>query len=99
MARTFQPVGDRVLVKPSKAEEKTRSGLVLPDTAKERPQEGEVLAVGPGNMTKDGTYIALDVKKGDRVLYARYAGMELKEDGEDLLLLSERDILATVSGR
>lgn len=98
MARTFQPVGDRVLVKPVKAEEKTRSGLVLPDTAKERPQEGEVIAVGPGNMTKDGKYISLDVRKGDRILYAKFAGMEIKEEGEDYLLLSERDILATVSG-
>ncbi|MSQ14136.1 MAG: co-chaperone GroES [Dehalococcoidia bacterium] len=98
MARSFEPLGDRVLVKPVKAEEKTRSGLVLPDTAKERPQEGEVVAVGRGLQTKDGVYLPLEVKKGDHVLYAKFSGMELKEDGVDFLLLSERDILATVSG-
>jgi chaperonin GroES len=98
MARAFQPIGEKVLIKPVKAEETTKSGLVLPDTAKGRPQEGEVVAVGPGWMTPKGSYLALDVKKGDRVLFIQFAGTEIKEAGEEYLLLSERDILAKISG-
>ncbi|MBM3946776.1 MAG: co-chaperone GroES [SAR202 cluster bacterium] len=98
MARAFKPLGDRLLVKPVKAEEKTKSGLVLPDTAKEKPQEGEVVAVGPGRFTDEGKRMAMEIKTGDRVLYAKYGGTELKEDGTDYLLLSERDILAKIVG-
>lgn len=98
MARAFRPLGDRLLVKPVKAEEKTKSGLVLPDTAKERPQEGEVVAVGPGRLTEEGKRFVMEVKAGDRVLYAKYGGTELKEDGTELLLLSERDVLAKIVG-
>lgn len=98
MARTFKPIGDRLLVKPVKAEEKTKSGLVLPDTAKEKPQEGEVIAVGPGRYTEDGKRMAMEIHAGDRVLYAKYGGTELKEDGAEYLLLSERDVLAKIVG-
>ena len=98
MARTVQPMGDRVLVKPVEEQESVSSGgIILPDTVKEKPQEGEVLAVGPGRMNDEGKRIVIEVKKGDRVLYAKYGGTELKEDGVDLLLLSERDILAKIS--
>jgi chaperonin GroES len=85
-----------LLVKPIKAEETTKSGLVLPDTAKERPQEGEVLAIGPGRTDENGKRIAMEVKKGDRILYGKFAGTELKEDGQELLILGERDILAKI---
>jgi len=87
-------MADRVLVKPIEKEEKTKSGIYLPDTAKEKPQEGEVLAAGPGKMTDDGKRIPLDVKVGDRVIYAKYGGTEIKVDGEDLIILRESDILA-----
>ena len=97
MARTVQPMGDRVLVKPLEEQESvTSGGIILPDTVKEKPQEGEVLAVGPGRLGDDGKRIDVEVKEGDRVLYAKYGGTELKEDGVDLLLLSERDILAKI---
>ena len=99
MPRTFKPLGDRVLVKPISAEETTKSGLVLPDTAKEKPQEGEVVAVGPGRVTDDGKHMPMEVKAGERVLYAKFTGTELKENGEDYLLLSEREILAKIVGR
>lgn len=91
----LQPLEDRVVVRPSEAEETTTSGLVIPDTAKERPQEGEVLAAGPGAY-QDGTRIALDVKVGDTVIYSKYGGTEIKVDGEELLILTSRDILAIV---
>ncbi|MBI4504845.1 MAG: co-chaperone GroES [Chloroflexi bacterium] len=91
-----QPLGDRVLVQPSAREETTKSGLVIPDTAKEKPQEGKVLAAGPGRWDESGKRVPLDVKEGDRVLYAKYSGTEFKLDGEELLILSERDILAIV---
>jgi len=94
MATSLQPMADRVLVKPIEKEEKTKSGIYLPDTAKEKPQEGEVLAAGPGKMTDDGKRIPLDVKVGDRVIYAKYGGTEIKVDGEDLIILRESDILA-----
>jgi len=92
----LSPLGDRVVVKPVVREEVTSSGLVIPDTAKEKPQEGEVLAVGPGRMTEDGKRITLDVKEGDRVIYAKYAGTEYKDGDEELLILRENDILAKI---
>ena len=94
----LRPLGDRVLVKPLPRDEKTKSGIVLPDTAKEKPQEGEVLAAGPGKMLDDGTREAMDVKVGDKVLYAKYAGTEFKLDDEELLIVKQSDILAIVEG-
>jgi chaperonin GroES len=93
----LKPLGDRLLVKPVEQEEKTASGIILPETAKEKPQEGEVLAAGPGARKEDGERIAMDVKVGDRVLYAKYAGTEIKMDGQKYLILRESDILAIVS--
>ena len=97
MGRTFTPLGDRVLVKPIEQEEQTKSGIFLPDTAKEKPQEGTIIEVGPGRVTEEGKRIPMDLKKGDLVLYAKYGGTEIKEDDEEYLLLTERDILAKVS--
>ena len=97
MARTFTPLGDRVLVKPAEREEQTKSGIFLPDTAQEKPQEGTIIEVGPGRVTDDGKRVPMDLKKGDLVLYAKYGGTEIKEEGEEYLLLTERDILAKVS--
>ena len=94
----LQPLGDRVVIKPTAREEMTKSGIVLPDTAKEKPQEGTILAAGPGAFDNDGKRVAMDVKKGDKVLYAKYAGTEFKLDGEDLLIVSQKDILAIVEG-
>ncbi len=91
---TLQPLADRVLVKPIEKEEKTKSGIYLPDTAKEKPQEGKVLAVGPGKMSDDGKRIVPDVKVGDTVIYAKYGGTEIKVDEEELMILRESDILA-----
>ncbi len=96
MAAKVQPLADRVVVKPMEREEKTKSGIYLPDTAKEKPQEGKVVAVGPGRVSDDGTRIAMDVKVGDIVIYAKYGGTEIKVDGEDLLVLRESDVLAIV---
>lgn len=96
MARKLQPLGDRVVVKPSEREEQTKSGLVLPDTAQERPQEGEVIAVGPGRVTDDGKRVPLDLKAGDKVVYSKFAGTEFSDEDEDYLILTERDILAKV---
>jgi len=93
MAVKLQPLADRLVVKPIEREEVTKSGIVLPDTAKEKPQEGEVLAVGPGRLSDDGKRIAMDVKVGDIVLYAKYGGTEV-EDEEELIILRESDILA-----
>ena len=90
----LQPLADRVVVKPIEREEVTKGGIVLPDTAKEKPQEGEVLAVGPGRLSEDGKRIAMDVKVGDRVIYAKYGGTEIKVEGEELVILRESDILA-----
>jgi chaperonin GroES len=87
-------MGDRVVVKTIEKEEVTESGLVLPDTAKERPQEGEVIAVGPGKMGDDGNRIPMEVKEGDHVLFAKYAGTEIKLDSEEYLILRESDLLA-----
>ena len=94
----IQPLGDRVIVKPLEAEEKTKGGIILPDTAKEKPQEGEVIAVGRGKVLENGSLQAPEVKKGDRVLYGKYSGTEIKtKDGEDLLIMREEDILAIIS--
>jgi len=94
MAFKLQPMADRLVVKPIEKEEVTRGGIYLPDTAKERPQEGEVLAVGPGRLTEDGKRIAMEVKVGDRIIYAKYGGTEIKIDDEELIILRESDILA-----
>ena len=94
MASKIRPVGDRVVVKPSQKEEVTKSGIVLPDTAKEKPQEGTIIAVGSGKLTDKGDRQPLEVKEGDRVLFAKYGGTEFKLDGEDYLVLKENDILA-----
>jgi chaperonin GroES len=97
-ATQLRPLGDRVVIQPIEREDVTKSGIVLPDTAKEKPQEGKVLAVGPGRILDDGKREQVDVKKGDKVLYAKYAGTEFKVDGEDLLIVSQKDILAIVEG-
>lgn len=96
MASTLKPLGDRVLIKPSAKEEVTKSGIVLPDTAREKPQEGTVIAVGPGRIGDDGKRMPMDVKEGDKVIYAKYAGTEIKLDGDEYLILSEKDILGIV---
>jgi chaperonin GroES len=92
----LRPLGDRVVVRPSTREEVTKSGIVLPDTAKEKPQEGTILAVGPGRILDDGKREQVDVKEGQKVLYAKYAGTEFKVDEEELLIVSQKDILAVV---
>jgi chaperonin GroES len=97
-ATKLRPLGDRVVIEPIPREEMTKSGIVLPDTAKEKPQEGKVIAVGPGKILDDGKREAIDVKTGDKVLYAKYAGTEFKIDGEELLIVSQKDILAVVEG-
>ncbi len=94
MAVKLQPLADRLVVKPIEREEVTKGGIVLPDTVKEKPQEGEVLAVGPGRLSDDGKRIAMEVKVGDRVIYAKYGGTEYKIDDEELVILREGDILA-----
>ncbi|UCC90498.1 MAG: co-chaperone GroES [Dehalococcoidia bacterium] len=94
MAVKLKPMADRVLVKPIEREEVTKGGIVLPDTAKEKPQEGEVLAVGDGRLSEDGKRIPLDVKVGDRVIYAKYGGTEIRIEDEELIILRESDILA-----
>jgi chaperonin GroES len=96
MAQNLQPLGDRVVVKAVEREEMTASGIVLPDTAKEKPQEAIVIAVGPGRVDDNGKRQPMEVKLDDRVLYAKYSGTEVKLDGEDLLILRESDILAVV---
>src|SRR4026208_2587590 len=97
-ATKLRPLGDRVVIEPIPREDMTKSGIVLPDTAKEKPQEGKVIAVGPGAFDNDGKRIAVDVTTGDKVLYAKYAGTEFKLDGEDLLIVAAKDILAIVEG-
>jgi chaperonin GroES len=96
-ASKLQPLGDRVVVKPTPREEMTKSGIVLPDTAKEKPQEGLILAVGPGRILDDGKREAMDVKVGQKVLYGKYAGTEFKVEDDDLLIVSQKDILAIVA--
>ena len=95
---TLTPLGDRVVIRPTPREEMTKTGIVLPDTAKEKPQEGEIIAVGPGRF-EDGKREPMDVQQGQKVLYAKYAGTEFKIDGEELLIVSQKDILAIVSER
>ena len=92
----LKPLGDRLVVEPKEREERTASGIILPETAKEKPQEGKVLAIGPGRRDDEGKWIPMDVKKGDMVLYAKYAGTEVKLDDKKLLILKESDILALV---
>jgi len=94
MAVKLKPLADRVLVKPIEREEVTKGGIVLPDTVREKPQEGEVVAVGDGRLSEDGKRIPLDVKVGDIVIYAKYGGTEIKVEGEELIILRESDILA-----
>jgi len=94
----LKPLGSRVVIKALDREEITKSGIVLPDTAKEKPQEGKVLAVGPGDRDEDGKRIPVELKEGDRVLFQKYAGTEFKLEGEELLILSEKDVLAIVEG-
>ena len=96
-ATKLRPLGDRVVIMPTPREEMTKSGIVLPDTAKEKPQEGKILAAGPGRLTDEGKREPMDVKEGDTVLYAKYAGTEFKVDGEELLIVSQKDILAIVN--
>ncbi len=97
MAVKLQPMGDRLVVKPTQSEEKTKSGIYIPDTAKEKPQEGKVVAVGPGKMTDEGKRIPMDVEVGDIVIYTKYGGSEIKIDGEELIIMRESDILAKKS--
>jgi len=92
----IKPLGDRVVLKALAQEEKTKSGIVLPDTAKEKPQQGEVLAVGTGKVLENGQKAPMEVKVGDKVIFSKYAGTEIKVDGEEVLILSERDILAII---
>jgi chaperonin GroES len=97
MAMNLKPLADRVVVKPMVKEEVTKGGIVLPDTVKEKPQEGEIVAVGPGKLGDDGKRIEMEVKKGDKVIYAKYAGTEWKYKGEEYLILRESDLLAKTS--
>ena len=94
MATKIKPLGDRVVIKPTPKEEVSKGGIVLPDTVKETPQEGKIIAVGPGKLSEDGKRIAMEVKVGDKVIYSKYAGTEIKLDEEELIILREGDILA-----
>jgi len=96
MALSLKPLGDRVVVEPVEQEDVTAGGIVLPETAKEKPQQGNVVAAGPGSRDEDGKHIEMDVKVGDKVLYAKYAGTEFKMDGKKLLILRESDLLAII---
>ncbi len=93
----FTPLGERLIVRPTEEEQTTSSGIILPDTAKEKPQEGEVLAVGPGRVTDEGNHVPMELKMGDRIIYSKYAGTEYKDGGEEYLILRESDVLAKVS--
>lgn len=97
-ATKLRPLGDRVVIQPTPREEMTKSGIVLPDTAKEKPQEGTIIAAGPGKLNDEGEREPMDVKVGDKVLYAKYAGTEFKVDGDEYLIVSQKDILAVVEG-
>ena len=90
----IQPLGDRIVVTALKQEEETASGIIIPDTVKEKPQQGEVVAVGPGKVDDGGKRVAIELSRGDRILYAKYAGTEIKLDGTDYIVLNEKDILA-----
>src|SRR5436853_7862093 len=94
----FRPLHDRIVVRRIDAEEKTAGGIIIPDTAKEKPQQGEVLAVGPGKRDETGKLLPLDVKTGDRILFGKWSGTEVKVDGEDLLIMKEDDIMGVVEG-
>jgi chaperonin GroES len=94
----FRPLHDRIVVKRITAEEKTAGGIIIPDTAKEKPMEGEVIAVGPGARNEQGQLVALDVKAGDRVLFGKWSGTEVKLDGEELLIMKESDIMGIIEG-
>ncbi len=94
----LKPLGDRIVVKPLEAEEKTSGGIVLPDSAKERPQTGEVIAVGPGKTLDNGTVAPMEVVVGDKVVYSKYGGTEVKVDGQDVLIMRQDDILGVVEG-
>lgn len=93
----LKPLGDRLVVEPKEREETTASGIILPETAKEKPQEGDVVAIGPGRRDDDGKRVEMDVAVGDKVLFAKYAGTEIKVDGKKLLILKESDVLAIVT--
>ena len=95
---TFRPLHDRVVVRRIEAEEKTKGGIIIPDTAKEKPSEGEIIAVGPGGRDETGKLTPLDVKAGDRILFGKWSGTEVKIDGEDLLIMKESDILGIIEG-
>lgn len=97
-SKKLKPLGDRVVIQPTPREEVTKSGILLPDTAKEKPQEGTIIAAGPGKILEDGKREAMDVKVGDRVLYQKYAGTEFKVDDEELLIIDQKSILAIVEG-
>ena len=94
----IRPLQDRVILKRVKEEEKTKGGIIIPDTAKEKPQEGEVISVGPGARDEDGKRIAMDVKAGDRILFGKWSGTEVKIDGEELLIMKESDIMGVIEG-
>jgi chaperonin GroES len=98
LAAKLQPLGDRVVVKPGENEKKTKGGIIIPDTAKEKPQEGEIVAVGPGRMNDEGKRIAMEVKIGDKVIYSKYGGSEIKIDDIEMMILRESDILAIKKG-
>ena len=93
----FAPLGERVVIKPLERDDISKGGIILPDTAKEKPQEGEVIEVGPGRVADDGKRIAMELKKGDRIIYSKFAGTEYKDDDEEYLILRESDILAKIS--
>ena len=95
----FRPLHDRVVVRRLNAEEKTAGGIIIPDTAKEKPMEGEVIAVGPGARNEQGQIVALDVKEGDRILFGKWSGTEVKLDGEELLIMKESDIMGVIEGK
>jgi len=92
----LRPLGDRVVIKPMEQEEEKRGGIIIPDTAKEKPEKGEVLAVGPGKMLDNGTRVAPEVKKGDKVLFGKYAGTEVKVDDQELMIVREEDVMAII---
>ena len=96
---TFRPLHDRILVRRIEAEEKTAGGIIIPDTAKEKPQEGEIIAVGPGGRDEAGKLIPIDVKVGDRILFGKWSGTEVKIDGEDLLIMKESDVMGVLEGK
>ncbi|MFA4893318.1 co-chaperone GroES [Brevundimonas sp.] len=93
----FRPLGDRVLVKRVEEESKTKGGIIIPDSAKEKPQEGEVVSVGPGSRDEDGKHVPMDLKAGDRILFGKWSGTEVKIDGADLIIMKEADVLGVLS--